>query len=73
MSKGKVNAPDGWLTVSDASKLSGLTVGAIRQRLEPDHPDHIDAYAFPTANPGGQMAYRIHKDDFKAWLEAHKR
>jgi hypothetical protein len=73
MGKGITQAPDGWLTVQDASQRSGLTVGAIRQRLEPDHPDHLEGYAFPTANPGGQKTWRIREEDFTAWMEAHKR
>jgi hypothetical protein len=66
-------SPTGWLTIREASELSGLTLGAVRRRLEPGHPDHIPNMCYPTENPNGQLIHRIPADEFAEWLADHKR
>jgi hypothetical protein len=69
MASGKVVLPEGWLTVQDVTRLTGLTEKRVRQMSALEHPDRLPAVIY--AQEGGKQTYRFRLTDIEAYIEAH--
>lgn len=61
---------EGFITVNEAVRRSGLRRQAVIARFKPDHPDAIPVLIFP--NVDGRPSYRIPEDKFDEWLKTHE-
>lgn len=61
---------DGFISINEAVKRSGLPRRAVVARLDASHPDPIPCLRFP--NLGTRPSYRIPEQEFEQWLEDHR-